>query len=51
MTLPPELGMLNLKVLHVQGNILRGVRRPILEKGAGAILEYLKTRLPQDIGM
>jgi hypothetical protein len=30
----------------VQGNCLRAIRRPLLEGGSGALLEYLASRLP-----
>ena len=45
--LPPRLGTLaSLRVLHLQGNPLRSIRRPVLEKGTQAVLEYLQSRIP-----
>ena len=45
--LPPQLGTLaSLRVLHLQGNPLRSIRRPVLEKGTQAVLEYLRGRMP-----
>ena len=45
--LPPRLGTLaSLRVLHLQGNPLRSIRRPVLEKGTQAVLEYLRCRMP-----
>jgi len=52
-TLPPQLGLLSpsqggcLRALMLQGNCIRTVRRPLLEGGTGALLDYLVTRLPQ----
>lgn len=51
--LPPELGLLApsrggaLRALSVGGNCIRTIRRPLLEGGTGALLDYLLTRLPQ----
>jgi Leucine-rich repeat (LRR) protein len=47
-SLPPELGLLEptLEVLRLDGNPLRSIRRPILERGTKAVLNYLKDRLP-----
>jgi hypothetical protein len=45
--LPPQLALMpKLRSLSVEGNILRTVRRTVLERGSQALLEYLKTRLP-----
>lgn len=46
--LPPMLGMLGgtLHVLRLEGNPLRSIRRPILERGTAAVLEYLRGRIP-----
>ncbi|MQL88629.1 hypothetical protein Taro_021200 [Colocasia esculenta] len=48
-TLPAELGLLecNLQVLKLDGNPLRSIRRPILDRGTKAILKYLKDKLPE----
>lgn len=47
-TLPPELGLLEptLQVLQLDGNPLRSIRRPILDRGTKAVLKYLKDKLP-----
>ncbi|KAJ4836170.1 Plant intracellular Ras-group- LRR protein 6 [Turnera subulata] len=47
--LPPELGLLepSLQALRLDGNPLRSIRRPILEKGTKAVLKYLKDKLPE----
>ncbi|XVF78281.1 hypothetical protein PTKIN_Ptkin14bG0119100 [Pterospermum kingtungense] len=47
--LPPELGLLEptLQVLRLDGNPLRSIRRPILDKGTKAVLKYLKDKLPE----
>jgi len=46
--LPAKLGLLSekLRVLMLEGNPLRSIRRPILEKGSTAVLEYLRGRIP-----
>ena len=46
--LPPKLGLLcgKLRVLMLEGNPLRSIRRPILERGTAAVLEYLQSRIP-----
>ncbi|CAL9160322.1 unnamed protein product [Musa hybrid cultivar] len=46
--LPPEMGLLepSLQVLKLDGNPLRSIRRPILDRGTKAILKYLKDKLP-----
>ncbi|KHG29202.1 Leucine-rich repeat-containing 40 [Gossypium arboreum] len=48
-TLPPELGLLepSLQVLRLDGNPLRSIRRPILDRGTKAVLKYLKDKLPE----
>ncbi len=45
--LPPKLGLLapKLHVLALEGNPLRSIRRPILERGTQAVLEYLRGRI------
>eukprot|EP00249_Psilotum_nudum_P018527 c26852_g1_i1 orf=594-1856(-) len=47
-TLTPQLGHLDftLRVLRVDGNPLRSIRRSILERGTKAVLQYLKDKLP-----
>ncbi|KAG0458609.1 hypothetical protein HPP92_021737 [Vanilla planifolia] len=47
--LPPELGLLesNLQVLKLDGNPLRSIRRPVLDRGTKAVLKYLKDKLPE----
>lgn len=47
-TLPPQLGLLApvLRSLGLEGNPLRSIRRPILERGTPAVLAYLKDRIP-----
>ncbi|KAL0328490.1 UNVERIFIED_CONTAM: Plant intracellular Ras-group-related LRR protein 6 [Sesamum calycinum] len=46
-SLPPNLGLLeaHLKVLKLEGNPLRSIRRTILDRGTKAILKYLKDRI------
>jgi Leucine-rich repeat (LRR) protein len=46
--LPPKLGLLepNLRHLKVDGNPLRSIRRPILERGTKALLQYLTDKIP-----
>ncbi|KAK8482178.1 hypothetical protein V6N11_024314 [Hibiscus sabdariffa] len=48
-SLPPELGLLepSLQVLRLDGNPLRSIRRPILERGTKAVLKYLKDKIPE----
>jgi Leucine-rich repeat (LRR) protein len=47
-TLPPELGLLTrLRWLGVEGNMLRMIRRPVIERGTKALLEYLRDKLPE----
>ena len=46
MALPPQLCLLPLRSLLVEGNILRTIRRPILERGTPALLTYLNDRMP-----
>ncbi|KNC48650.1 leucine-rich repeat-containing protein 40 [Thecamonas trahens ATCC 50062] len=49
-SLPPELALCSsLTHLGVEGNPFRGLRRSIVEKGSHAILEYLRTRLPEEL--
>ncbi|WJX68385.1 hypothetical protein P8452_52758 [Trifolium repens] len=47
--LPPELGLLepSLQALRLDGNPLRSIRRPVLDKGTKAVLKYLKDKLPE----
>ena len=47
-SLPAKLGLLSekLRVLMLEGNPLRSIRRPILEKGSAAVLTYLRGRIP-----
>jgi Leucine-rich repeat (LRR) protein len=47
-SLPPQLGLLagSLRVLQLEGNCLRTIRRPILEKGTAAVLDWLRDRIP-----
>ena len=47
-SLPPKLGLLGekLKVLRIEGNPLRSIRRSILDKGTSAVLLYLQSRVP-----
>ncbi|MCO5564399.1 hypothetical protein L7F22_018060 [Adiantum nelumboides] len=51
MSLPAELGLLesSLHVLKLDGNPLRSIRRPILDRGTKAVLEYLKFKLPAPV--
>lgn len=46
--LPPKLGLLGpkLRVLQLEGNPLRSIRRSIMERGTAAVLEYLQSRIP-----
>ncbi|BDA49887.1 Leucine-rich repeat-containing protein 40 [Coccomyxa sp. Obi] len=45
--LPARLGLLapKLRILPLDGNPLRSIRRPILERGTQAVLEYLRGRI------
>lgn len=47
-TLPPQLGLMapTLRVLALEGNVLRTIRRPLLDRGTPALLAYLKDRIP-----
>jgi Leucine-rich repeat (LRR) protein len=47
-SLPPQLGLLSgsLRALQLEGNCLRTIRRPILEKGTAAVLDWLRDRIP-----
>jgi len=46
-SLPPRLGLMPaLRALLVEGNCLRTIRRPILERGTPALLDYLRSRMP-----
>lgn len=45
--LPPQLALMpRLRSLSVEGNMLRSIRRTVIERGTPALLEYLKSRLP-----
>jgi Leucine-rich repeat (LRR) protein len=45
--LPPQLALLpHLRSVSVSGNILRTLRRSVLDRGTPALLDYLRTRLP-----
>lgn len=45
--LPPQLSLLpRLRTLQVEGNMLRTIRRSVLDRGSPALLEYLHSRLP-----
>ncbi|KAM3620236.1 uncharacterized protein V6R79_020102 [Siganus canaliculatus] len=45
-SLPPSLALLpNLKVLLLEGNPLRGIRRDLLTKGTNELLKYLRGRI------
>jgi len=47
-SIPPMVGRMHptLKMLQLEGNPLRTIRRPILAKGTQAVLEYLRDRIP-----
>lgn len=47
-SLPPRLGLLapTLRVVLLEGNAICTIRRPILERGTQALLEYLHSRIP-----
>jgi hypothetical protein len=36
-----------LRWLGVEGNMLRMIRRPVIERGTKALLEYLRDKLPE----
>lgn len=46
--LPPQMGLMGptLRVLLLEGNCIRVIRRPVLEKGTASVLEWLKDRIP-----
>lgn len=44
---PPELGLLPLKTLKLEGNLFRTPRPAVLAKGTPAVLEYLRGRIVQ----
>jgi Leucine-rich repeat (LRR) protein len=44
--LPPDLGLLSLRSLQLEGNPLRSIRRAVIEKGTTAVLAYLKDKMP-----
>lgn len=46
--LPSQMGLMapTLRVLMLEGNCIRVIRRPVLEKGTAAVLEWLKDRIP-----
>ena len=45
--LPAKLGLLapKLRILPLDGNPMRSIRRPILVRGTQAVLEYLQGRI------
>eukprot|EP00884_Botryococcus_braunii_P023561 jgi/Botrbrau1/988/Bobra.114_1s0028.1 len=44
---PHSLGFLpRLRCLLLEGNPIRSIRRPVLERGTAAVLEYLRSRAP-----
>jgi len=45
-TLPAELGLLPLRSLGVEGNMLRMIRRAVIDRGTQALLEHLRDKLP-----
>jgi hypothetical protein len=47
-SLPPQLGLMapTLRILAVEGNVLRTIRRPVLERGTDGLLSYLRDRIP-----
>lgn len=47
-SLPPRMGLMapQLRVLRLQGNGLRAIRRPVLDRGTAAVLEWLRDRIP-----
>ena len=47
--LPPRMGLLHgkLRILMLEGNPIRSIRRPILERGTASVLEYLHGRIPR----
>ncbi|XP_008333181.1 leucine-rich repeat-containing protein 40 [Cynoglossus semilaevis] len=48
-TLPATLSLLpNLKVLLLEGNPLRGIRRDLLAKGTNELLKYLRGRIQEE---
>ncbi|XP_032428432.1 leucine-rich repeat-containing protein 40 isoform X1 [Xiphophorus hellerii] len=48
-SLPASLSLLpNLKVLLLEGNPLRGIRRELLTKGTGDLLKYLRGRIKEE---
>lgn len=46
--LPPQMGLMapTLRLLRLEGNCIRVIRRPVLEKGTAAVLDWLKDRIP-----
>ena len=46
--LPPQVGLMSshLRVLLLEGNCIRVIRRAVLEKGTAAVLEWLTDRIP-----
>lgn len=45
---PPQIGLMHptLKTFMLEGNILKRLRRRVLEKGTSSVLEYLRDRIP-----
>lgn len=50
--LPPQIGLMagHLRMLLLSGNPLRTIRRPLLDKGTAALLEWLRDRIPLRAG-
>lgn len=46
--LPVPMGLMrpSLRRLLLEGNLLKSIRRPILEKGTDAVLKYLADKMP-----
>lgn len=45
--IPTSLGFMpQLRCLLLEGNPIRSIRRPVLERGTAAVLEYLRSRAP-----
>jgi Leucine-rich repeat (LRR) protein len=48
-SVPPELGRMNLRSLHLEGNPSKVPRPALLAKGTPEILKYLRSRLPESV--
>jgi len=47
-TVPPELGNLTqIRTLQLEGNLFRMPRAAILVQGTGAVMAYLRDRIPK----